>query len=66
MASKNRITINLSASEQRELQALAERARVSVAWIGRQAVTEFLERHRNDELQLPLGLSRPPSGDHLA
>lgn len=66
MTSKKRITINLSASEQRELQALAERARVSVAWLGRQAVTEFLERHKNGELQLPLGLSKSSSGDHLA
>ena len=38
--------------------------RVSLAWLGRQAIIEFLERRESEDLQLPLILSseRPPSG----
>lgn len=57
MASKNRLSVNLSDSEFRELMALAEQSRVSMAWLGRQAIAEFLERHKDAELQLPLALT---------
>ena len=37
-----------------ELCALAEKHHVSLAWLGRQAVAEFLERYQDRDLQLPL------------
>ena len=59
MPSTHRLSVNLSPEEHREIAALAETSRVSKAWIGRQAVIEFLERYRDDEtLQLPLDLRR--------
>ena len=58
MPSKHRVSLNLTPEEYRELAALAENARVSKAWIGRQALIEFLERHRVRDLQLPLDLAR--------
>lgn len=54
MGAKPRISIGLSEQEYRELSALAEKHRISLAWLGRQAVVEFLERYRDRELQLPL------------
>lgn len=58
MSSKYRISLNLAPEEYREIAALAENARVSKAWIGRQALIEFLERYRDRDLQLPLDLAR--------
>lgn len=58
MASKNRFTINLDPQSHKELYALSERYGVSLAWLGRQAVHEFLDHYRNQELQLPLSLAR--------
>jgi len=54
MAAKPRISISLPEQEYRELSALAEKHRISLAWLGQQAVHEFLERYRDRELQLPL------------
>ena len=56
MTSKCRVSVNLSADEHRELAALAERAKVSKAWLGRQAIADFLERTRDGQVQLPLEL----------
>lgn len=53
-----RVSVGLSDKEYAELQAMSEKHRVSLAWLGRQAITEFLERYRNQELQLPLTLER--------
>ena len=65
MPSKHRVSLNLTPDEYREVAALAVKARVSKAWIGRQALIEFLDRHRDPNLQLPLGFARPISeGDH--
>ncbi len=57
MASKYRVSVNLDEQEHQELAALSEKFRVSVAWLGRQAIAEFLERYNKEELQLPLRLS---------
>lgn len=54
MASKFRVSVNLSSDEHRELDALAKEARISKAWLGRQAITEFLERHHGRKLPLPI------------
>ena len=64
VAARNRVTVNLEDREYTELSALSDRHRVSLAWLVRQAVIEFLERRDNEDLQLPLILSseRPPTG----
>ena len=51
---KHRIAINLDDEEFSELDAMAERHDVSLAWIGRQAVLEFLSRYKDQQLPLPL------------
>ena len=64
MAARNRVTVNLEDREYAELSALSDKHRVSLAWLGRQAIIEFLERRESEDLQLPLILSsdRPASG----
>ena len=63
MATKPRISISVSEQEYRELSALAEKHHISLAWLGRQAVTEFLERYQDRSLQLPLTIPSPrPEG----
>ena len=64
VAARNRVTVNLEDREYAELAALSDKHRVSLAWLGRQAIIEFLERRESEDLQLPLILSseRPPSG----
>ena len=64
VAAKNRVTINLEDREYAELSALSDKHRVSLAWLGRQAIIEFLERRESEDLQLPLNLSseRRPAG----
>ncbi|WP_170401506.1 hypothetical protein [Ruegeria arenilitoris] len=56
MSKTHRISIGLTEQEFDDLQKVAEANRVSLAWIGRQAICEFLAdyaHHDNDEL-LPL------------
>ncbi len=58
MTAKHRITINLIESEYEALLALSEKNRVSMAWLGRRAISEMLERYEKGESQLPL--NAPP------
>lgn len=58
MTSKSRVTVNLSEVEHAALDDLAARLKVSKAWLGRQAITQMLERAKQDETQLPLPLVR--------
>ena len=51
---KPRLTLNLDGEAYRELALLAESNSLSMAWIGRRAVVELLERYRDSQLQLPL------------
>ncbi len=51
---KQRISINLPNDEYAELASLAEKHSISMAWIGRRALLDFLERYRENPLQLPL------------
>ena len=64
MAAKHRVTINLEDREYAELSALSDKHRVSLAWLGRQAIVELLERCESEDLQLPLNLpsERRPTG----
>ncbi|MCY3821394.1 MAG: ribbon-helix-helix protein, CopG family [Gammaproteobacteria bacterium] len=63
MPSKHRVTVSLSPEDHRALAMLSEKSRVSQAWIARQALSEFLERHRDDQLQLPFELSTSLRGE---
>lgn len=56
MAATHRMTVNLEAVEYGQLSALADKYSVSLAWLGRRAIVEFLQRNEGDELQLPLNL----------
>lgn len=58
MTSKSRVTVNLAEDEHAALDQLAARLKVSKAWLGRQAISEMLERAQKDEAQLPLPLAR--------
>ena len=64
MAARHRVTINLEDREYAELSALSDRHRVSLAWLGRRAIVELLERSESEGLQLPLDLpsERRPTG----
>lgn len=53
-STRPRISVGLSPAALHELTALADDAHVSVSWIGERAILEFLERHRQGEVQLPL------------
>ena len=57
MAASFRVTVNLEEAEYRELSAISQKHRVSLAWLGRKAMVEFLERFEQDELQIPLILA---------
>lgn len=56
MAANHRVTVNLEAPEYSQLSALADKHRISLAWLGRRAIIEFLERNDQEKLQLPLRL----------
>ena len=57
MAANTRFSVALDEHEHAELAAMAEKHRVSMAWLVRHAVTEFLDRYRSEDLQLPLRLT---------
>lgn len=42
---KQRISVGLSIPEHEALQRVADKHRVSLAWIGRQAIVEFLAQY---------------------
>ena len=63
MPSKHRVTVNLSPEEHYALESLSVKNRVSQAWIARQALAEFLERHLDDQMQLPFELAKPAQGE---
>ena len=58
MTAKTRFSVALNVNEYAELATMAERHRVSMAWLVRNAVAEFLDRYRDEEdAQLPLRLT---------
>jgi len=59
-----RITVSLSSHDHDALSALAERCDVSLSWLTRQAIVEFLESHAKGELQLPLHLESKRKSQH--
>ena len=58
-----RLSVSLRSEDYDEVMRLAERYDVSAAWLGRQAIVEFLEKYRDAQSLLPLGLKRTPQGE---
>lgn len=56
MSKNHRISIGLTDQEFDDLQRIAETHRVSLAWVGRQAISEFLTAYQenNHPTLLPL------------
>ena len=63
-APKTRLSVGLSDSELAELTALKDRHHVSMAWLGRQAILEFISRYRAEHMQLPLKLTERGGDGH--
>jgi hypothetical protein len=59
---KHRVPANLTDAEFRELAAMAERYDVSLAWLTRKAILEFIDRYHSEQLQLPLDPKSSRSG----
>jgi hypothetical protein len=58
-----RLSVSVSATDHAELTRFAEARDLSLAWVVRRAISDFVERHRDDlqgELHLPRG--RKPEG----
>jgi len=52
-----RITVSLPEGDYTELMAMAEHHDVSLSWLARQAITEFIDRYKNESMQLPMHLN---------
>lgn len=53
-----RITVSLSEADHEALQALASKYDVSLSWLTRHAIADFIERQKDGQLQLPLANKR--------
>ena len=53
VASKYRVSVNLGEQEFEDLAEMSEKYRVSLAWLGRQAIADFIEKHKKEKLELP-------------
>ena len=62
MAIKHRVSVNLAEEEYQELSVMADKYLVSMAWLSRQAIRDFLEQYRDEDLQLPLALNTEEQG----
>ncbi len=58
----HRISVSLTNQEYADLQEVAEKHRVSLAWVGRQAISEFLSNHRNKENKTLLPIHEAQKG----
>jgi hypothetical protein len=56
-AAKTRLSVGLTDAELGELVALKNRHNVSMAWLGRRAIIEFIAKYQGEHTQLPLKLS---------
>lgn len=62
-----RLSVNLDLPDHAALVRLADEHDVSLAWLVRKAVSEFVERHgKSDQTELPLPRSRRGEGERLA
>lgn len=61
MSVKHRITVNLEDVEYEALQQIAQGTDRSLAWLGRKAICDFIERHQRAEAPLLAGLTNTNS-----
>ena len=54
MERPQRISVGLSIAEYENLQRIADKHRVSLAWVGRQAIAEFLARYEASDSKVLL------------
>jgi hypothetical protein len=54
MASKYRVTVNLTESEYKELAKLADDSQLSMAWLSRQGIAQLLKQLKSNKHQLSL------------
>ena len=54
----SRITVSLSERDHATLTELAERHDVSISWLTRQALVEFIDKHKDTQAQLPLQIRK--------
>ena len=54
MSSKNRLSVNLAGNEYQQLLYLSKELDVSMAWIGRQAIIQLLEKNGTKSSQQTL------------
>ncbi|WP_027184796.1 ribbon-helix-helix domain-containing protein [Desulfovibrio inopinatus] len=57
-----RISVSLPDKTYSEMTAIAEKYDISVAWLARHAIADFLSRYESEELQLRLPI--PLKGKH--
>ncbi len=55
----HRLTVSITDDDYAELCALGKKNDVSLAWLTRQAISDFIEKHRVDERQMPLQFEHP-------
>jgi len=55
----HRITVSITDDSYAELCALAKKNDVSLSWLMRQSVADFIEKYRVEELQMPLQFGHP-------
>lgn len=62
---KSRLSVGLTDAELGELIALKDRHSVSMAWLGRRAIVEFIAKYQGEHTQLPLKLSNRSTYDQI-
>ena len=58
-----RLSVNLPEDQYTRLNEIAVKSDVSFAWIVRQAVQQYLDANENEQMPLPMRLSRPGTND---
>lgn len=53
-----RITVSLSQSNHAELTKLAQRHDVSISWLARQALVDFIDKYKDAQAKLPLHITK--------
>ncbi len=58
-----RLSVNLSEDQYIQLHEIAAKSEVSLAWIVRKAVQQFLEIRQDPQIPLPMGFKRLGADD---
>lgn len=64
MVAKNRITVNLDDAEYQALASLAQQFDVSLAWLGRRALADLIEKYSKANRQLLSPFSENQEGSN--